>query len=142
VRLAPTRCWELLRSAEHASLSTLNAEETIDAVPVCFAVVEQLIVSPIDDVKPKETTNLGRVRNLKRRPAATLLCDHWDPDDWTQLWWVRARLQVVPTEMVTVDVDLLERALRDKYLQYANIEFADLLVFTVVDLIGWSAQSD
>ena len=91
MRLPTARCWELLRSAEHASLSTLNADQAIDAVPVCFAVVDQLIVSPVDDIKPKETTNLARVRNLKRRPTATLLCDHWDRDDWARLWWVRAR---------------------------------------------------
>ena len=32
------------------------------------------------------------VPNLEADPRATLLVDHWDRDDWSQLWWVRIGL--------------------------------------------------
>ena len=31
-------------------------------------------------------------RNLDDDPRAALLCDHWDPVDWSRLWWVRASM--------------------------------------------------
>ena len=48
---------------------------------------------PIDRVKPKESLRLQRERNLEADPRATLLVEHWDPGDWSRLWWVRAELR-------------------------------------------------
>jgi hypothetical protein len=120
-------------------LSTSNPKSTIDAVPVCFAVVSDLIATPIDRVKPKRTTELGRLHNLDRDPSATLLCEHWDPHDWTQLWWVRAHLvrrsgANLPPSMRAE----CAAALRDKYVQYRDADFAEILVFDVKSLVGWS----
>jgi hypothetical protein len=142
MRLAQTRCWELLRSAEHGALSTFNERRVIDSVPICFAILDQRVVTAVDDTKPKRTTELGRLRNLDGDPAATLLCDHWDKVDWTQLWWVRAHLQRVPLEQRDVESSLLDDALRQKYHQYIDATFAHLLVFEVVGLAGWSAEPD
>ena len=64
VRLTPKECWERLRAGDHAVLCTTNAKRTIDAVPVCFATVGKVIASPIDLVKAKATTELGRIKNL------------------------------------------------------------------------------
>ncbi len=132
-------CWDLLRSAEHGVLCTTNAQRAIDAVPVCYAVVGDLVVSPVDRVKPKTTTALKRSENLWRHPAATLLCEHWDADDWSQLWWVRVRLSFNPEP--STDVAVMEDALRDKYPHYRDETFADLLVFEVRGLLGWSATA-
>ena len=41
----------------------------------------------VDD-KPKATTALRRLDNVRAHPAVSLLVDHYD-DDWTRLWWVR-----------------------------------------------------
>jgi PPOX class probable F420-dependent enzyme len=57
-------------------------------VPVTFAVLGERIVSVVDD-KPKSTTRLRRLDNIRARPAVCLLVDVYD-DDWTRLWWVRA----------------------------------------------------
>ncbi len=92
MRLTNDDCWRLLGAADHGVLCTAGAQERIDAVPVCFAVVLRSIVTPIDRVKPKETTELGRLKNLQRNANATLLCDHWDLSEWSRLWWVRAHL--------------------------------------------------
>ena len=56
-------------------------------MPVCFAVDGDRIVSVVDH-KPKATTSLRRLDNVRAHPAVSLLVDHYD-DDWTRLWWVR-----------------------------------------------------
>jgi hypothetical protein len=140
VRLSLAQCWSLLTAEERGILSTLNAHETIDAVPVCFAVVGQSIVSPVDRIKPKETVDLARVWNARHTGTATLLCDHWDPDDWSRLWWVRAHL-VLHAGGPPAEVAPFEDALRQKYRQYRDADFAHLLIFDVERLIGWTAGS-
>jgi len=142
MRLAHDDCWSRLRSAEHGILCTLGAQGTIDAVPVCYTVVSERIVIPIDRVKPKTTTALGRLRNLDRNGSATLLCDEWNGSDWSQLWWVRARLtRRTNDEDAETSVNAYAGALREKYAQYRETEFAELVVFEVVSLIGWAAAA-
>jgi len=140
VRLAIDDCWSRLRSAEHGVLCTAGTRRAIDAVPVCFAVVSSSVVTPIDTIKPKETTALRRLQNLERDARATLLCEHWDPRDWSQLWWVRARLVRQPADDVSLALqEDGERALREKYEQYRGIDFAELVYLDVTSLVGWSA---
>ena len=140
MRLVIDDCWRRLRSAQHGVLCTAGARRAIDAVPVCFAVVSSSVVTAIDTVKPKETTALGRLQNLERDAGATLLCEHWDPDDWSQLWWVRARLERRSGDDVSPALRAEgERALREKYEQYRDIAFAQLVYLDVSSLIGWSA---
>jgi PPOX class probable F420-dependent enzyme len=143
VRLRTDDCWRAVRGADHGVLCTSNPQRRIDAVPVCFAVVSETIVTPVDRVKPKRTTELGRLRNLERDATATLLCERWDPDDWSRLWWVRAHLVRRP------DCDITggqrtegEHALRAKYPQYEEMEFAHVVHLEVKELVGWSAAAD
>ena len=135
MRLTTDECWARVGAAEHGILCTTNAAGGIDAVPTCLAVVGARIATPIDTVKPKETAELGRRANLERDPGGTLLCENWDPDDWSRLWWVRARLVLLSVP----DVDEYEAALRAKYMQYRTVDFAAVLVFDVLDVVGWSA---
>jgi hypothetical protein len=118
----------------------MGAGQRIDAVPVCFAVVSSVIVTPVDRVKPKTTTDLGRLKNLVREPAATLLWEQWNRNDWSQLWWVRAH--IVRRSARHVSASLLEEcegALRDKYPQYGGTYFAELVLLDVQSLVGWAA---
>ena len=138
MRLSLAQCWTHLVASGRGTLSTLHQHDTIDAVPVCFAVVGESIVSPVDRIKPKETVDLARVSNARQTGTATLLCDHWDPDDWSRLWWVRAHL-VLRADPTAEDVAPFEEALRKKYRQYGDTEFAHLLIFDVERLLGWTA---
>src|SRR4051795_2136434 len=79
-------------SADHGVLCTLRADGGIDAVPACFVLDGELLAVPIDRVKAKRSGRLQRVRNLDAHPEATFLCERWDADDWSRLWWVRIRL--------------------------------------------------
>jgi hypothetical protein len=135
VRLTTAECWARLGAAEHGVLCTTNGAGAIDAVPTCLAVVGARIATPIDTVKSKTTVELGRRRNLDRDASGTLLCEHWDPHDWSRLWWVRARLVRVPVD----DIDGYEAALRVKYPQYRRVGFGAVLVFDVATVLGWSA---
>jgi PPOX class probable F420-dependent enzyme len=140
VRLSTEDCWSYLRAAEHGVLCTINEKKSVDAVPVCFAVVGKMVATPIDTVKPKRTAELGRLANLDRDASATLLGDHWDRHDWSQLWWVRA--QLVRRSAHDVSNAVLEECdtvLKAKYSQYRDTSFSDMVVFNVTSLIGWSA---
>ena len=118
----------------------MGADRKVDAVPVCFAVVSEVVVTPIDRVKPKATTELARLKNLDRDASATLLCEHWDRHDWSQLWWVRAYLARRSGHDVSGTLlEECDRALRDKYPQYRETDFARLVVLDVASLIGWGA---
>jgi hypothetical protein len=141
VRLTDDQCWDLLARADHGVLCTAGTRGAIDAVPVCYVVAGKVIASPVDLVKPKDTTELGRLKNLDREATATLLCERWSRHDWSRLWWVRARL--VRRSGDDVQASLLEEceaALRERYYQYRGVEFADLLVFDVTSVTGWAAK--
>jgi hypothetical protein len=139
VRLTSDECWNRVRGAEHGILFTQGPQGSIDAVPVCFTVVGTSIVTPIDRVKPKSTMELGRVKNLERDGAATLLCEHWDLHDWSQLWWVRVHLVRQDHDISDAFAEKAERSLRQKYVQYRDVDFAEILHFDVTTLVGWSA---
>lgn len=141
MRLAGDECWSRLRAADHGVLCTMGADRKVDAVPVCFAVVSRVLVTPVDRVKPKTTTDLGRLKNLDRDASATFLCEQWDRDDWSQLWWVRAHLVRRPGQNLSGSLlEECDRVLRDKYTQYRETAFAQLVLFDVTSLIGWGAS--
>src|SRR5262245_26994432 len=79
-------------AADHGVLATLDRNHGASLVPACFAIDGDRLAIPIDSVKPKGSTALGRVRNLERDPRASLLIEHWDPVDWSRLWWVHLLL--------------------------------------------------
>lgn len=129
-----------LVGADHGVLSTLHPERGLDAVPVVYALSPDGFVGiPVDRVKPKSSTRLQRVRNLEHDPRATLLVDHWDADDWTRLWWVRAGLLWDADPPAEVE-EALAALLADKYAQYADRPFERVLVFSVTGVSGWSAS--
>src|SRR6267142_1376504 len=131
MRLDRHRCEELLARAEHGILGTVHAERGVDAVPVCFAVKGTALAVPVDTVKPKASRELQRSKNLDADSRAVLLCEHWDPGDWDRLWWGRASIEHIAMEAVTRE--RLERLLSEKYPQYGDRPFADLLTFRIVN---------
>lgn len=138
MRLEEARCRRLLEGADHGSLATRHAGRGVDAVPACFAVDGSDLAIPVDLVKPKSSVRLTRAANLDADPRAVLLCEHWDPDDWSVLWWVRAWLERRTAD--TGERAHFESLLRAKYAQYAESPFADLSVFRITGVSGWSAS--
>ena len=124
---------------DHGVLATLHTERGVDVVPVAYAVVDEWVAVPVDRVKPKASLRLQRERNLEADPRATLLVEHWDPNDWSKLWWVRAELRwqvAFPSERE----DRLSARLAERYPQYRERPFERLLVLRLVALTGWAAS--
>jgi PPOX class probable F420-dependent enzyme len=124
--------------ARVARLATVTREKTPHLVPVCFALDGERIVSVVDQ-KPKRTTSLRRLDNVRRNPAVSLLVDDYD-EDWTQLWWVRAdgRGRVVEpgTELDELLAPLVEKY-RDQY--GPQPPEGPAIVVDVDRWVGWSA---
>jgi hypothetical protein len=138
VHLATDEALRRATTADHGVLATLHANRGADLVPACFAIEDGWLAIPIDAVKPKGSTALGRVRNLERDPRATLLVEHWDAEDWSSLWWVRLLLlrREAPPELAA----RLEAGLRRRYRQYATARFVEILTFQIDHVGGWAAS--
>jgi PPOX class probable F420-dependent enzyme len=126
-------------AAPVARLATLRPDGTPRLVPITFALVDGLVCSAVDEVKPKTTTRLARLADVERDARVALIVDHY-ADDWSQLWWVR----VDGTAAVHRDGELRERALAAlcvKYPPYAAAPPSGLLLaITPTRWAGWSAS--
>lgn len=124
----------------HGVLCTLHPERGPDPQPVVYAVSDDGHVGvPIDRVKPKASTRLKREDNLAGDPRGALLIEHWETDDWSRLWWVRAHLQHVRNPPSSLTDDLAARLAR-AVPQYADRPFHRVLVCRIVAVTGWSAS--
>jgi PPOX class probable F420-dependent enzyme len=124
-------------AADHGILATLNRTHGAIMVPACYAIDGDRLAIPIDAVKPKGSTALGRVRNLEHDPRASLLVEHWDPVDWSRLWWVH--LVLVRIQETDEVLARLVRGLSARYPQYRDAPFSDVLTFRIERVGGWAA---
>ncbi|GAA3680524.1 TIGR03668 family PPOX class F420-dependent oxidoreductase [Nonomuraea antimicrobica] len=119
-----------------ARMARLAADGTPRLVPITFALDGDRVVTAVDH-KPKTTTDLGRLRDLRRDPAVSLLADHYE-DDWARLWWVRADglasvVTAGPGREAALDL------LTAKYAQYRERRPQGPVI--VVEVTRWSAWS-
>lgn len=123
--------------ARVARLATAGADGRPHLVPIVFAVQGDRIYSAVD-AKPKRTTSLRRLANVRENPAVALLVDHYD-DDWSQLWWVRADGS---GRVLDADQEEAQQAialLRDRYPQQQAT--GAVLAIDVGRWKGWSAAA-
>jgi PPOX class probable F420-dependent enzyme len=124
-------------SAYVARLATVGADGRPHIVPICFALDEQTLYFAVDS-KPKQTTNLKRLRNIAENPAVSVLVDHYE-DDWDKLWWVRLDgvARVVTDEM---EVKKALSLLAARYSQYrATTPAGPVVAVAIAGMTGWSA---
>lgn len=127
-------------TAPVARLATLRADGSPRLVPITFVVMGGLVCSAVDDVKPKTTRQLARLRDIAHDPRVGLLVDHYAAD-WSQLWWVRVDGTAEVQESGTL-YDASMRALARKYLPYAAAPPAGpLVVISPTRWTGWTAAS-
>lgn len=139
MRLTDTDARARLAAHVHGVLCTMHPERGPDPLPVVYAVDgDGYLGVPIDSVKPKSSTRLRREVNLESDSRAALLVEHWDPDDWSRLWWVRAHLRHLAHAEPACVEDLSDR-LRRAVPQYAGAPFHRLLVFRILAVSGWTA---
>ena len=107
-------------------------------MPCCFALEGDVAYSVVDH-KPKRTTALRRLDNIRAHPAVCLLVDHYE-DNWSALWWVR----LDGTARVLTDGPEHERAIAAliaKYPQYRAVPPSGAVV--AIDVAGcraWAAS--
>ena len=125
-----------------ARLATVDEAGRPHALPVCFAALEGVLYTPIDE-KPKrgDPTTLRRVRNILANPSVCLVADHYE-EDWTRLAWLQVRGSAALVE------DARERtrafaALRERYPQYRtmDLESRPLIRITPRQVVGWAATA-
>jgi len=135
----PDEARALVASARVARLATVNPGLGVDVVPITFALLDGDRLVSIVDQKPKSTTRLRRLTNIRAHPEVTVLVDHYE-DDWERLWWVRVR---GPATVVSdgQDFDEALAALTDRYPQYVEAPPPGPVVSVAVeDWTGWRAE--
>lgn len=142
MRLTPDEAMGRLVAHDHGILSTVHATRGVDSVPCAFAVDGDGFVGvPVDRVKPKSSSRLQRERNLEADPRAILLVEHWDREDWTRLWWVRAELRW-EADPPSGRESALATLLASRYAQYSTQPFARVIVLRIVGVTGWAARDN
>jgi PPOX class probable F420-dependent enzyme len=130
----PDAARAILRDARRAVLATIEPDGRPHAVPVCFAVRGNELVTAIDD-KPKRTRSLRRVRNLRADPRATLLVDRWD-EDWAEVGWVMVLARARVDAPHTADAELAAR-----YPQYVDaLPSGDVIALAPERLLWWTGS--
>jgi PPOX class probable F420-dependent enzyme len=112
--LPPAIAEERFAQARVARLATVTALGRPHVVPVCFVLHDGRIYTAVD-AKPKTTTALARLENVRATGRAGLLVDHYE-EDWSSLWWVR-----VEGVAEIVRSDRAIDALAAKYEQYRTM---------------------
>ena len=129
---------ELLGDARVATLATIRADGRVDLVPITFAFDDRVLVTAIDH-KKKSTIELKRLDNIRQFAEVTLLVDHYDDQDWKQLWWVRVRGRAKVYESGK-DYERALDILSDRYSQYGEIRpKGPAIVIERTEITGWKA---
>ena len=126
-------------SSPVARLCTVRPDGAPHLVPVVFAVVGDLAYTAVDD-KPKRSSRLQRLANLRHEPRCALLVDHYE-DDWSRLWWVRADGVGAVLDAPAEDHPGLV-ALTQRHWQYQRTAPSGPLVeITIGRWSGWSGSA-
>jgi PPOX class probable F420-dependent enzyme len=121
--------------ARVARLATRSAAGDVHLVPITFALVgsdRPRLVSAVDH-KPKTTTRLQRLADIRADPEVSLLVDHYG-EDWSSLWWVRIRGRAAVVDAGPTHVEAVD-ALCAKYDQYRDRRPTGPAI--VVDVSRW-----
>ncbi len=88
LNLTAAQARQRFATAPVARLATVGPDGQPHLVPITFALDGDRIYTAVD-AKPKTTTNLRRLRNIRADPRVAVLADHYEAD-WDRLWWARA----------------------------------------------------
>jgi hypothetical protein len=141
MKLSSVEASDRLAASTHGVLCTLHPARGPHPEPCLYATDGQLLAFAVEATKAREAPRLVCEDNLMADPRATLLVEHWDPVDWSKLWWVRAELRHVPSPDPT-RVDFLEGRLVDAVEQFRDRPFDRMVVFDVVNVTGWAATAE
>lgn len=122
-----------------ARLATVGGAGQPHVVPVCFAVVDGAVYTPLDR-KPKRVPveRLRRVRDLNANPAVCLVVDDYD-DGWARLRWLQVRGAAAVVAPGPEHARAIA-ALRRRYRQYRAMPLEELPVIRITpqQVVEWS----
>ncbi|MBV9822013.1 MAG: TIGR03668 family PPOX class F420-dependent oxidoreductase [Actinobacteria bacterium] len=142
MRLNEQAARDRFAAARTVRLATVGPDGRPHLVPITFAVLEAgAAVAFAVDHKPKTTTRLRRVENIRANPGVCLLADEWS-EDWTQLWWVRADGTARVLDDGSPATVAAVAALVERYEQYRQQPPAGAVVhIAVTRWTGWSGAA-
>jgi PPOX class probable F420-dependent enzyme len=124
-------------AARLGRLATVGADGVPHVVPICFALVGDLVYSAVD-LKPKRGPRLRRLSNIEASGLASLLVDEYH-EDWSMLWWVRLDGQARVVDDASESGEAIG-ALVAKYRQYdEQPPTGPVLAVDIGRWSGWSA---
>ena len=130
-----------LETARVGRLATADADGRPHVVPVCFAFVDDRLVTPIDE-KPKSVPpgELRRSRDIAENPRVALVVDHY-AEDWSELGWVQVRGTATNLAPADPAHPSAVTTLREKYDQYADhaLEERPVVRITPGSVRSWGA---
>jgi PPOX class probable F420-dependent enzyme len=129
---------ERFARARVARLATADTDGQPHLVPVAFAVEHDTVYS-VTDAKPKRTTALRRLANVRENPRVSLLVDHYE-DDWDALWWARADGRARVLEPAAPEARRAIALLAARYPQQTAT--GSVLAVDVERWSGWTATQD
>ena len=132
--MTPQQARERFAAARVARLATIDPRGRPHLVPIVFAVDGDTVYSAVDD-KPKRTTELRRLGNVRAHPWVAVLVDHYD-EDWSKLWWVRADGTGRVLDARTAEAEHAIMLLAERYPQQRAA--GAVLAIDVARWSGWS----
>jgi PPOX class probable F420-dependent enzyme len=123
-----------LAGARVARMATVTPAGRPHVVPVVFVVEGRTLCWAVDR-KPKRSTRLQRLENIRANPVTEVVVDQY-LEDWSGLWWVRAEGQARIVESGD-ERDGAMRLLADKYPQYRTDPPLGPVVAVGLERISW-----
>ena len=125
-------------AARVARLASVDNSGHPHLVPIAFAVAGDRVYSAVD-AKPKRTTALRRLANVRGNPAVAVLADHYEDADWGALWWVRADGHGRVLDPADPEARQAVALLRERYPRFEAV--GEVLAIDVERWSGWSASA-
>lgn len=129
---------QILLANRVGHLATTGPDGQPYLIPFCFTVLDDLIISAIDE-KPKQVAGrrLRRIQNILANPRVALTVDRYE-EDWTKIGYLLILGEANVIETGGERPDALA-ALRAKYRQYGpmDLESQPLIVIRPIRVTGW-----
>jgi len=125
-------------AARVARLATVDSRGRPHLVPIVFAIARETLYSVVD-AKPKRTTELRRLDNVRSNPWVSALVDHYDDADWSALWWVRADGAARVLDLTDSEARAGVELLAERHPQQRPA--GPVLAIDVQRWSGWSARA-
>ena len=120
---------KFLRNQRVGYLGTADRNGFPHVIPVCFEYLRGFIFIAIDE-KPKTTLKLKRLTNIQENPQVTLVVDHYNDIDWSELAWVMVKGTAKIIQSGSEHSEAL-KILRNKYSQLSGMKLGKLPVICI-----------